>query len=246
MAVTLTSVSPSSGPPGTAITCAGAGFDAGSRVGCPTLVGTTLVDAGTLQAEVPADLVGADGSQIQVGVFVMGADGSVSAVLPFTVQFSAVRLQSWTTVAKVVKAVPRFQRGGDIRDEDIQGWIEEVAQEVAAAMVKRGLSLDPTQWPPAAGAFPTPEGLLEMINRAGAGATLAAAIASNFSNGPWAVQTGLQKQYERQLAGLRSGDYDKIFRAGAATVESGPQFGGGNTADCSGRDEPICRKEQVF
>lgn len=189
------------------------------------------MDSGTLQATIPDGLEGADGTQMQIGVFVMGADGSVSTVVPFTVVFPSVRLQSWTTVDQVAKAIPRFRRGGDVSDDDIQGWIGEVAQEIAAAMVKRGLPLDPKEWPPvSAGAFPTPDGLLEMINRAGAAAMLAAAIASSFSNGPWAVQTGLQKQYDRQLAGLRSGDYDKLFRPGAATVESGPQFGG--TGEC--------------
>lgn len=241
MPVTLTSVSPSSGPPGTAITCLGAGFDAGAQVGCPTLQPTTLVDSGTLTAVVPEDLSGADGSSTPIAVFVLGSDGSTSAVQLFTVQFAATRLQSWTTLDAVVGEVPGFSRGGRITDDQIQTWIRSVAQEIAAEMFRRGLSLDPTTWQqPTTSADPNPVDVLEMVNRMGAGARLAAAIGAQFSQGEWGVSKNLAAAYARQLAALRSGDYDKFFRPAAATLETGPQLGaftGGHAA---------FRKDQVF
>jgi hypothetical protein len=245
---TLTSISPIAGPPGTAITLTGTGFSTGSQAACPVLVPTTYLSATTLSAEIPGDLVGAAGTSLAVGVYVRNEDGTASAAVTFTVLFPAEKLQSWTTVDKVVKAVPGFKRGGQIGDDDIQEWIAETAQEVAAAMVKRELPIDPAAWPACdAAAFPTPQGLLEMINRAGAAACLAAAIASNFSAAsPWAVQTGLQKQYDRQLAALKAGDYDKLFRPGAATVESGPLLAAGDTSLADGTPSAVFTKDQVF
>lgn len=237
----LTSISPVSGPPGALVTATGAGFDAGSQIGCPTLVPTTFVNSTTLTAVVPGEITGADGSQIAIGVFVRNSDGTSSAVVTFTVEFPQTRLQAWTKVGVVVKAVPGFQRGGDIKDDDIQNWIAEVAQEIAATMVKRALPLDPSVWPAQAQpGMPTAQGLLEMINRAGAAARLASAIASNFTAGQWGVQKDLQTQYERQLKALGNGDYDKLFLVAAATTEPGPLLGA-ETGHC-----PTFRKDQVF
>src|SRR4051812_19740398 len=111
MAVTLTSISPTAGPPGTAITLTGSGFTTGSLVGAPTLVPATYVSATELLAEVPA-VSGPAGGSAAVGVFVMGEDRSLSAVQLFTVEFPASRLQTWTTVDAVAGEVPGFQRGG--------------------------------------------------------------------------------------------------------------------------------------
>jgi hypothetical protein len=228
MAIVLTSVSPLTGPPGTAITCVGSGFDAGTQVGCPTLVPTELVDAETVAATIPADLTGPDGGATAIAVFVMGSDGSTSTVVMFTVQFPAARLQSWTTTDAVVAEVPGFQRGGRITDDNIQTWIRSVAQEIAAEMTRRGLSMDPATWQqPGSSADPNPVDVLEMINRMGAGARLASAIGAQFSGqGEWGVSKNLAAAYARQLGALRAGDYDKFFFPGAATVEASPAFAG--------------------
>jgi hypothetical protein len=239
--VTLSSISPLSGPPGAAITCTGTGFDAGAQVGCPTLVATTFVNATTLQATIPWGLAGPAGGSIQVAVYVLGSDGSTSGVVMFTVNFPTL-LQAWTTLDEVVGEVPGFQRGGQIKDVQINTWIRSVAQEIAAEMMRRGLSLDPTTWQPAGSAAqPDPADVLEMINRMGAAARLAAAIGSQFATGEneWGVSKNLGAAYLRQLAALRNGDYDKFFDPAAATVDPEP------TLDTS-TGRTVFRREQVF
>lgn len=226
----------------------GAGFDAGSQVGCPTLVPTTLVDENTLTGEIPEGLSGAGGTSQQIAVYVMNADGGTSTVQMFTVEFLAVTLQSWTTIAAVSKEVPGFQWGGQIGKDDVQRWIGSVAQEIAGAMLKRGLPLDPALWPkPDTAGSPSPTGVLETMNRLGAAARLAAAIAANFvTTGQWAVQGSLDKAYLRQLGEMQGGSYDKLFLASAATEEAGPLLAAGDLSRADGSSSGFFRKEQVF
>ena len=246
MAPVLTSISPLSGPPGSAITCLGSGFVPGSQVGCPVLVPTTYVDAGTLTAEIPAEMAGAAGTQMQVLVWVQNADGAPSNGVTFCVVFPAVTLQGWTTVDAVVAEIPGFARGGRIKDSDIRTWIRSVGQEIAAEMLRRGLSMDPATWQQAGTAgMPDPADVLEMINRMGAAARLAAAVGANMP-AEWGVAKGLERSYLRQLAALRAGDYDKMFRPGAATVEAGPQLAFGDTTLVDGSSSSAFRKEQKF
>lgn len=240
MPVTLTSISPLSGPPGTVVTLTGAGFDAGSRVACPVLVPTTLVNAETLTAAIPVDLAGPAGGTMQVGMFVMGSDNSVSAVLPFTVMFDADRLQGWTTIDAVCGMVPGFARGVSVSDDRITEWVQGNASEIAAVMAKRNLPIDPTQWPGAnLAGMPSPAEMLEQLNRLGAAADLASAVCSLWGQREWDVAKGLQEKYDAGMMALREGEYDNIFLASAVTVEPGVQFGG-----CSGWG--VFRKEKVF
>jgi len=242
MSVSLTSIAPTSGSPGTVITLTGAGFDAGSQVGCPTLVPTTLVNSTTLTAAIPADLAGPDGTTMQVAVFVLGSDQSTSGVVMFTAQFTDTTLQSWTSVDAVCGEVPGFKRGGTITDDQIQRWIRSVAQEISAEMMRRGLSLDPSTWQqPASAGDPDPADVAEMINRLGAAARLAAAVGAQFSGtGEWGVSKSLRTAYQEQRAMLRDGDYDKFFDPSAATVAPAPQL-----AAATG-DRPLFRTEKVF
>jgi hypothetical protein len=208
-----------------------------------------LVDAGTLTAAIPEELAGPAGGSTAIGVFVMNADGSTSAVVMFTVLFPAALLQAWTTVALVAAEVPGFTRGNRIKDADIQVWIRSVAQEIAAEMLRRGLSLDPATWQqPGTAGSADPVDVLEMINRMGAGSRLAAAVGSQFQagGGEWGVTKNLERSYLRQLAGLRAGDYDKLFKPTAATVESGPLFAAGDMTREDGRPDAAFRKDKRF
>lgn len=243
MSVSLTSVSPSCGPPGTAIALTGAGFDAGSQVCCPTVALMTFVSSTQLIAAIPANLAGPDGGTTQIGVFVLGSDGSISAVILFSVQFPPAKLQAWTTVDAVTAEVPGFKRGGIINDDQIGTWIRSIAQNIAAEMVRRGLSLDPSTWQqPGTTANPDPVDVLEMINRMGAASRLASAIGAQFgaAGQQWGVAKNLESAYQDQLHGLREGDCDKFFLPAAATVDVLPQL----AASTGGR--PAFRKEQVF
>lgn len=246
----LTSVSPALGPPGSAITCLGSGFDAGAQVACPALVETTRVSAGELTAAIPADLVGPAGESVAVVVFVRNPDGTTSSALSFEVLFprEAGQLQAWTTLDQICGEVPGFKRGGRIKDSTIEGWMRSIAQTIAGAMLRRGLPLDPAQWqqPDAATAMPTPAGVLELINRYGAAARLAGAIASDFSQGEWGLAKNLQRDFERELKTLDSGGYDKLFRLAAATVETGTQFAGGDIETDDGDAEQAFSKNQIF
>jgi hypothetical protein len=147
-------------------------------------------------------------------------------------------------VAAVAGEVPGFARGGRIKDDQIAIWIRSVAQEITAEMLRRGLSLDPATWTAASpAAMPSPADLLEMVNRMGAGARLAAAVGAQFSAGTeWAVAKNLERAYLRHLQALRSGDYDKIFRPTAATVQAGPQLAYADTSDA----RPAFEKGKVF
>jgi len=243
----LTSISPTSGPPGTLITVSGSGFTAASQVGCPALVPTTFVSAGQLTAAIPIDIVGPAGSSQPLAVFIWNADGSTSTVLQFTLEFPADTLQTWTSIDAVTGEVPGFQRGGNITDEQILTWMRSVAQAIAAVMFKRGLSLNPTQWQqPDDTVTPTPAGVLEMINRLGAASRLAAAVASQWGDREWAVSTNLTQTYDDEMLTLREGDYDKLFAPGSVTVETGPQFSAGDMSNYEGRTERAFRKEQQF
>ncbi|MGE5570118.1 MAG: IPT/TIG domain-containing protein [Rhodospirillales bacterium] len=243
---TLNSVSPQSGPPGTAVVCLGAGFDPGAQVGCPALVETTFVSVGEVRAAIPADLVGPAGGSFQISVYVRNEDGAISAVLPFTVTFGwpSGDLQSWTSIEAVCGEVPGFRRGAAVSDAQIQVWMRSVAQSIAGAMLRRGLSLDPAQWqqPDAGTAMPAASGLLELVNRLGAAAQLAAVVGGQFTQGEWGLAKTLERRFEREMKALAEGGYDKLFRPAAATVESGRQAYGGDIGDAS----PAFSKDQVF
>lgn len=243
MGVSLRSVSPSSGPPGTAIALTGAGFDAGSQVCCPTVQPTAFVSSTQLTAVIPAQLAGPDGGTTQIGVFVLGDDGSISSVVLFSVQFPPAKLQAWTTVDAVTAEVPGFKRGGVISDDSIGTWIRSIAQNIAAEMVRRGLSLDPSTWQqPGTTANPDPVDVLEMINRMGAASRLASAVGAQFgaAGQQWGVAKNLESAYQDQIHGLRNGDYDKFFMPAAATVDVMPQL-----AAKTG-ERPAFRKDMVF
>jgi hypothetical protein len=228
------------------ITLAGAGFDPAARVACPSWAETTYVSAVQLTAIVPA-IDGAPGTSVAVAVLVANPDGGISAVRTFMVVIGTDRLQTWTTIDAVCGEVPQFLRGQSIKDSTIQTWMRSVAQAIEAAMVRRGLPLDASQWQqPGLNAGPDPASVLEMINRLGAAARLASAIAGNFGSGDWALRANLQKQYDAEIARLDAGQYDKFFRPGAATVESGPLLAAGDMTDDFGNVERSFTKGKVF
>jgi IPT/TIG domain len=247
----LTSVSPSSGPPGTAIICLGSGFDSGAQVGCPALVATTFISATELHATIPSDLTGPQGGTMTLSVYVQNSDSSLSGILPFTLRFPypVSSLQSWTTVDAVAAEVPGFKRGGRIGDPTIEQWMRSVAQSIGGAMLRRGLSLKSSDWaqPDPSSLQPTPAGVLELINRLGAAAQLAAAIAADFTSGEWGLAKRLEARYQTEFQALAGGGYDKLFSPSyAVTEEIGPQFGGGNVTDDEGDVDPKFRKDQKF
>jgi hypothetical protein len=226
------------------VTLAGAGFTSGSQAACPSLVATTYVDAGTLTAAIPADVTGPAGGSVVVNVFVQNDDGTVSAALPFTVLFPATLLQTWTTIDAVCGEVSGFKRGGSVSDDQINIWMRSIAQTIAAVMLKRGLPLNPALWPaPDPTASPSPAELLEMINRLGAAARLAATIGAQFvaGGGEWGVAKGLRTAFDDEIVTLREGEYDKVFLAAASTVEPGPLLGAGPAWS-----EPAFTKGRVF
>ena len=246
-APTLTSVSPSSGPLGTAITCLGAGFEVGARIGCPSLVTTTRTSATELHGAIPTGLVGPPGQEMVVAVFVENPDGSRSAMLSFTVRLTT-SLQGWTTVAAVCAEIPGFSRTGRIADATIEGWIRSTAQVIAGAMLARGLSLDPANWQTVEDVtgMPSPAGVLELINRMGAAARLASAIASDFTQGEWGIAKNLLAEYQRELKRLGTGAYDKLFSPAAATAETGALLMGGDVENDDGDVERSFTQGQVF
>lgn len=149
----------------------------------------------------------------------------------------------FTTIAKVAGEIPSFARGGKIADATIQNWIDSSAQAITGRMMKRGLPLDPAVWPQPDSQtnMPSAADLLERINRLGAAADLAAAIASQFGAAEWGPSKSLERRYLAELKAIEDGGYDKIFLAAAATVEAKPQFGAGDMTDADTGDS-----SQVF
>jgi hypothetical protein len=183
-------------------------------------------------------------------VFVQNPDLQRSGIVAFVIVFPypAGALQCWTTVEAVCAEVPSFRRGGRIGDAAIETWIRSIAQSIAGLMMRRGLSLNSSDWqqPDPGTLLPTPSGVLELINRLGAAARLAGAMAADVSAGEWGLTKALQRDYERELGALRDGQYDKLFRPAAATVESGTLVAGGDMTDDSGEVERAFEKGQVF
>lgn len=247
---TLNSISPSSGPPGTAITVLGSGFDTGAQVGCPVLVPTTRVSVTELHAAIPADLVGPAGGSFSVVVYAQNEDGSQSPAQAFRVLFprSENILQAFTSVEAVAAEVPGFKRGGTISDATIGQWIRSIAQSITGVMMRRGYSLNPSAWqqPDSATAMPAPAGVLELINRYGAASRLAAAIAGQFSTGEWGLAKTLQTDYVREFKALSEGQYDKLFRPSSATIETDQQVSVGDIVTDDGAAEQAFTKDQVF
>jgi hypothetical protein len=252
MAPVLNSISPLSGPPGAALVCLGSGFDPAAQVGCPALVTTTFVSPAEVHAAIPVSLEGAAGSSCIVNVFVSNPDGSASVALPFTVLFPypAAQLQAWTTVGKVCGEVPGFKRNAELPDDTIEEWIRGIAQEIAGAMMHRGLSLNPADWqqPNANTGWPTPSAVLENLNSHGAAVHLASWVAARFSAGgnDWSLTKVLERTYLRELKALEDGAYDKLFRPGAVTVETGVQVSGGDILTDRGDADQAFSKDQVF
>ena len=242
-APTLTSLTPASGPPGTAITATGAGFISGARIALPAFIPTTFVSVTQLTATIPTDLLAPGAPSLALSVFVENPDGLRSSSLTFTVVFAPLA-QRWTTVDLVSREVPGFHRGGRIDDSTIENWIRSIAQSIAGAMLRRGLPLDPAQWPtpdPTTG-LPAAIGVLELVNRLGAAAPLAAAIASDFTATEWGLAKSLESRYQSERKALANGDYDCLFTSAAAIIETTPTLSTGDTAD----SEPAFTKDQVF
>ncbi|KKK62580.1 hypothetical protein LCGC14_3002910 [marine sediment metagenome] len=250
-APTLNSISPAYGPPGTEITCLGAGFDAGAQVGCPALVATTWVSATEVKGSVPAEMEGpASGGSVKVSVYVRNEDGLISEIKEFTVSFSheETKLQGYTTVEAVAGEIPGFKRGGRIQDSTIASWIRSIAQGLNGLLLQRGLSLDPADWqqPDALTATPTAAAVLENANKLGAAARLAAAVGGEFGQGEWGLAKSLREAYKDEVKKLERGVYDKLFRPAAATVETGGQVSVGDIETDDGDAEQAFRKDQVF
>lgn len=248
-APTLGYASPASGPPGQAITLKGAGFVAGAQAAVPGLVAATFVDAQTLTVAIDATLVGPGGSTRAIFVYVKNPDGQLSNQIQWNIEFPEKMPLGFTTVALVAGEVPGFKLGGTrITDQQIENWIGAAGQAVAGAMLRRGLSLKPSDWqqPDATTAMPEPSAVLEMVNRLGAAAMLAAAVGGQMGAGEWGLAKALERRYQDELKRLESGAYDKLFRSAAATLETGTQVSGGDIETDAGEAEQSFSKTQVF
>lgn len=242
-APTVTSVSPSSGPPGTAIAVTGSGFDAGARIGAPALVPTTVASAVRLEGEVARNLYGPPGSSLVISVWAQNGDGTACASgAPFTVQFAASQMTVWTDLDAVAGEVPGFKRGGRIKDSTIETWMRGAAQSCKGALRRRGIAADTGTWAEAEEAA----AVLEHINRLGAAARLAAAVGGEFSQSEFGLAKVLQREYERELKTLQDGGYDRLFAAAAATVETGTQVAASDIESSGGDVERVFDKTQVF
>jgi hypothetical protein len=157
---------------------------------------------------------------------------------------------SYCTVDDVCTAFPRFVRdvAGSIQDSDIQGWIDDRKARIRSALYARAIDPDAMELTPDQANF------LRALNRDGAVADLGDALQGNVSlqAGEYSQATERRKSFERQIAEIKQGLYDKFFSQLARTVEIEPTLGGtaGGETDRStafdrGEDKAFS-KNQVF
>jgi|SRR5208337_1611514 len=157
---------------------------------------------------------------------------------------------SYCTVDDVCTAFPRFVRNsaGSIQDTQIQDWIDDRKARVRSALYARAIDPDEMELTPDQANF------LRALNRDGAVADLGDALQGNVALQPGEYSQGAErrKSFERQIAEIKQGLYDKFFSQLARTVEIEPTLGGTaggetdrSTASDRGEDKAFS-KNQVF
>ncbi len=157
---------------------------------------------------------------------------------------------SYCTVDDVCTAFPRFVRNApnSVQDEQIQDWIDDRKARIRSALYARAIDPDAMELTPDQANF------LRALNRDGAIADLGDALQGNVSLQPGESSQADQrrKSFERQIAEIKQGLYDKFFSQLARTVEIEPTLGGiaGGETDRStaferGEDKSFS-KNQVF
>ena len=157
---------------------------------------------------------------------------------------------SYCTVDDVCTAFPRLVRNApnSIQDTQIQDWIDDRKARIRSALYARGID------PDALALTADQANFLRALNRDGAIADLGDALEGNVSlqAGEQAHASQRRQSFERQIAEIKQGLYDKFFSALARTVEIEPTLGGtaGGETDRStawDRDEnKAFSKDQVF
>jgi hypothetical protein len=157
---------------------------------------------------------------------------------------------SYCTVDDVCTAFPRFVRNvaNSVQDAQIQDWIDDRKARIRSALYARAIDPDAMELTPDQANF------LRALNRDGAIADLGDALQGNVSLQPGESSQADQrrKSFERQIAEIKQGLYDKFFSQLARTVEIEPTLGGiaGGETDRStafdrGEDKAFS-KNQVF
>jgi hypothetical protein len=130
----------------------------------------------------------------------------------------------YCTVDDVCTAFPRFVRNaaGSIQDAQIQDWIDDRKARIRLALFARNID------PDAMTLTPDQAGFLRALNRDGAIADLGDALQANVSLQPseYSLPKEHRASFERQIAEIKQGLYDKFFSLLAKTVEIEPTLGG--------------------
>jgi len=157
---------------------------------------------------------------------------------------------SYCTVDDVCTAFPRFVRNApnSVQDTQIQDWIDDRKARIRAALYARALDPDAMQLTSDQANF------LRALNRDGAIADLGDALEGNVSLQPAEFSQAAERRasFERQIAEIKQGLYDKFFSPLAKTVEIEPTLGGtagGETDRSTARDRgenKAFSKDQTF
>jgi len=157
---------------------------------------------------------------------------------------------SYCTVDDVCTAFPRFVRNApnSILDMQIQDWIDDRKARIRSALYARAIDPDAMELTPDQANF------LRALNRDGAVADLGDALQGSVSlqAGEDSHAAERRKSFERQIAEIKQGLYDKIFSPLAKTVEIEPTLGGtagGETDRSTAQDRcenKAFSKDQVF
>lgn len=151
---------------------------------------------------------------------------------------------SYCTVSDVVKAFPGFQRNaaGSLQDIEIDGWIDNWAGRIAAALAERGLVLATFE--------PSDDqtNFLKGLNEDGAVGDMASALQTQIStqSGEIAVGASRGRRAEATLKKIAERGYDKFF--GIQTSASFGGIGGAEGESDTISDTPgrLVRKDDDF
>ena len=153
---------------------------------------------------------------------------------------------SYCTVDQVCSEFPRFQRGqeGSVSDAQILDWLTGYAARIDSALAERGIVVADLVLTAAQSAW------LAALNQDAGVGKLGVALQGNVTMQPgeYSLAAARLRQYEKILAGIKDGTYDKFWGI-ATTSKFGGVAGGettpGETAEDRGENKDFS-KGQLF
>jgi len=138
---------------------------------------------------------------------------------------------SYSTVDEVCSEFPRFQRNqaGSVSDAQIAGWLAGFAARIDSALAERGIVVADLTLTAAQAAW------LAALNQDAGVGKLGVVLQGNVTMQPgeYSLAAARGRQYEKVLAGVHDGVYDKFWG-----IQTKSKFGGVGGAEVAKTDTP--------